>query len=130
MTTTIQSCMSMAIVVLKFREKPREMSMATAVLQFREKPRETAMIEFSFICILSTGSHANMTESYGSIHSCLAKHFSANPTKWSNTLKQFVGKLPTNRLSVFGHFVGLELKCLSKSISNKITADSCTITNA
>ena len=27
---------------------------------------------------------------------------SANPTKWPNTLKQFIGKLPTNCLSVFG----------------------------
>ena len=35
---------------------------------------------------------------------------SANPTKWSNTLKQFVGKLPTNCLSVFDHFVGLAFK--------------------
>ena len=32
---------------------------------------------------------------------------SANPTKWSNTLKQLVGKLPTNCLIVFDHFVGL-----------------------
>ena len=32
------------------------------------------------------------------------KPLSANPTKWPNTLKQFVGKLPTNCLSVFGHF--------------------------
>ena len=31
---------------------------------------------------------------------------SATFTKWSNTLKQFVGKLPTNCLSVFDHFVG------------------------
>ena len=31
---------------------------------------------------------------------------SANFTKWSNTLKQFVGKFPTNCLSVFDHFVG------------------------
>ena len=31
-------------------------------------------------------------------------------TKWSNTLKQFVGKLPTNCLSVFDYFVGLALK--------------------
>ena len=31
-----------------------------------------------------------------------------NPTKWSNTLKQFVG----NCLSVFDHFVGLALKGL------------------
>ena len=34
---------------------------------------------------------------------------SANPTKWSNTLKQFVGNLPTNCLGVFDHFVGLAL---------------------
>ena len=37
---------------------------------------------------------------------------SANPTKWSNTLKQFVGFLPTNCLSVFDHIVGLALKGL------------------
>ena len=37
---------------------------------------------------------------------------SANPTKWSNTLKQLVGNLPTNRLSMFHHFVGLTLKGL------------------
>ena len=35
---------------------------------------------------------------------------SANFTKSSNTLKQFVGKLPTNCSSVFDHFVGLGLK--------------------
>ena len=34
----------------------------------------------------------------------------ANFTKWSNTLKQIVGNLPTNCLSVFDHFVGLALK--------------------
>ena len=38
---------------------------------------------------------------------------SANFTKWSNTFKQFVGKLSTNCLSVFDHFVGLGLKGLS-----------------
>ena len=32
------------------------------------------------------------------------------PTKWSNTLKQFVGKLSRNCLSVFEHFVGLVLR--------------------
>ena len=37
---------------------------------------------------------------------------SANPTKWSNTLKQFVGNLPTNCLSVFDNFVKLALKGL------------------
>ena len=39
-------------------------------------------------------------------------HLIANITKWSNTLKQFVGTLATNCLSVFDHFVGLELKGL------------------
>ena len=38
---------------------------------------------------------------------------SANPTKWSNTLKQFVAKLPTNFLSVFDHFVKLAFKGLT-----------------
>ena len=38
---------------------------------------------------------------------------SAKFTKWSNTLKQFPGKLPTNCLSVFDHFVGLTLKGLT-----------------
>ena len=40
----------------------------------------------------------------------------ANPTKWSDTLKQFVGKLPTNCLSVFDHFVKLALKELKVKI--------------
>ena len=40
-------------------------------------------------------------------------YLSANITKWSNTLKQFVGNLPTNCLSAFDHFVGLEFKGLS-----------------
>ena len=36
----------------------------------------------------------------------------ANPTKWSNTFKQFVGNLPTNFFSVYDHFVGLALRGL------------------
>ena len=36
------------------------------------------------------------------------KALSANPTKWSNTLKQFLGNLPC----VFDHFVELALKGL------------------
>ena len=32
--------------------------------------------------------------------------------KWSNTLKQFVGKLPTDIMSVSDHFVELPLKGL------------------
>ena len=38
---------------------------------------------------------------------------SANPTNWSNTLKQFVDNFPTNCLSVFDHFVKLALKGLT-----------------
>ena len=42
----------------------------------------------------------------------LFNSLSANPEKWSNTLKQFVGNLPTNCLSVFDHFMSLALKGL------------------
>ena len=41
-------------------------------------------------------------------------HLNANPTKWSNPLKQFVGNFPSNCLSVFDHFVKLALKGLKK----------------
>ena len=44
---------------------------------------------------------------------CICQNFnplSANPTKWPNTLKQFVGKFPTKCLGVFGHFVKFVLK--------------------
>ena len=41
---------------------------------------------------------------------------SANPIKWSNTLKQFVVKLPKNCLSVFDHFVRLVLKGLTELV--------------
>ena len=44
--------------------------------------------------------------------------FSANPSKWSNTIKQFVGKLSTNCLSVFDQFVGLALKVLNLIINS------------
>ena len=44
---------------------------------------------------------------------------SANPTKWSNTLKQFVGNLPTNCLSVFDHFMNLALNGLISSLLPK-----------
>ena len=40
---------------------------------------------------------------------------SVNPTQWSNTFKQFVGKLTTDCLSVFDHFVRLALKGISIS---------------
>ena len=53
----------------------------------------------------------------------------ANFTKWSNTLKQFVGNLPTNCLSVLDHFVGLALKGLKQllkvSLSGNILRNIC-----
>ena len=39
--------------------------------------------------------------------------------KWSNTLKQIVGKLPTICLSVFDHFSGLALKELTFAVVSK-----------
>ena len=41
---------------------------------------------------------------------------SANITKWSNKLKQFVSNLPTNCLSMFDLFVGLALKGLMLNV--------------
>ena len=50
------------------------------------------------------------------VESIIIKPLSANPTKWSNTLKQFVDKLLTNCLSVFDHFVKLAFKGLKNSV--------------
>ena len=41
----------------------------------------------------------------------LSNPLSANPAKWSNTLKQFVGNLSTNCLSVSDHFMNLAMIC-------------------
>ena len=43
----------------------------------------------------------------------LLNPLSANPEKWSNTLKQIVGKLPTICLNVFDHFMNLAFKGLT-----------------
>ena len=60
---------------------------------------------------------------------CKLSPLSANPTKWSNTLKQFVGKLPMNCLSVFDQFVILALKVLdffsTDPLSLKTKIKSC-----
>ena len=47
------------------------------------------------------------------MNSVYLKHSSVNPTEWWNTLKQFVGNLPTICSSVSDHFVGLALKGLT-----------------
>ena len=48
------------------------------------------------------------------IFSIVINPLRANPTNWSNTLKQFVGNLPTNCLSVFDHLLKLSLKGLNR----------------
>ena len=66
---------------------------------------------------------SNLQITLGLVKLNLLNHLYANPTKWPNTHKQFVGKLPTNCLSVFDHFVKLALKGLiyCTKIYNKAT---------
>ena len=49
---------------------------------------------------------------------------STNPTKWSNTPKQFVSKLQTNCLSLFDHFVKLAVKRLKSGNNLQIAITS------
>ena len=49
----------------------------------------------------------------GPLERYLIKPLSTNPTKWSNTLKQIVGKMLSNYLSVLNHFVNLALNGLN-----------------
>ena len=51
----------------------------------------------------------------GNIGPKLLNSLSANIKKWSNTLKQFVGNLRANCLSVLDHFMGLTLKKLKSN---------------
>ena len=46
------------------------------------------------------------------------------PTKWSNTLKQFVGELQVNYLSLFNHFVKLAVKGLKSGNNLQIAITS------
>ena len=48
----------------------------------------------------------------GDFQICISVPLSANFTKWSKILKQFVGKSRMNCLSVSDHFVGLAVKGL------------------
>ena len=71
------------------------------------------------ICYVKVGLLRNWRQLFLRGTSSVFNPLSANPTKWSNTLKQFVGKLPTNCLSVFDHFVRLVVKGFSISIKNQ-----------
>ena len=57
----------------------------------------------------------NQTSKYNCRGPPALKPLRANPTNWSNTFKQ-AGKLPTNCLSVFDHFVKLALRGLKERI--------------
>ena len=77
-----------------------------------------------FLCCLYWWSSlsCDLLEVFNVAELCLLKSLnplSANFTKWPNTLKQFVGKLPANCLSEFGHFVGLAFKGLKLTLQNK-----------
>ena len=62
------------------------------MFQKKKKNRVCKIIDISF---------------FGKVHTYFFKPLSTSHTKWSNTFKEFVDKLPTNCLSVFDHFVGL-----------------------
>ena len=71
---------------------------------------------YYWTCILTPKISKNFPKSAFQLFNRL----SANLTKWSSTLKQFVTKLLTNCLSVFDHFVGLVLKRLIQIFSKHI----------
>ena len=54
-----------------------------------------------------------LTEIISYVFTSQINTLSANLTKWSNTLKQFVSNLQTNCLSVFHDFVELALRRLT-----------------
>ena len=56
-----------------------------------------------------TGKNFFVSKERNELDVIVVSPLSANPTKWSNTLKHFVGNLTTNCLSVFDHFVKLAL---------------------
>ena len=62
------------------------------------------IIQISFMYILKTRAIESIKISYNPLN--------INPEKWSSTLKQIVGNLPTICLSVFDHFMNLALKGL------------------
>ena len=59
---------------------------------------------------MNLGTNNNQNQLFFKI--VILNPLSAKFIKWSNTLKQFVGNLPTNCLSVFDYFSGLALKGL------------------
>ena len=78
------------------------------------------LMSHGIICHTSEAKHLIEFRPYWLVQALLLKKSNCdlNPlnakfTKWSNTLKQSVGNLPTNCLNVFDHFVGLAFKGLT-----------------
>ena len=72
--------------------------------------------------LLEAFGHSFRVEKIETVYRCISKlesilinPLSGNFARWSNTLKQFVGNLPTNCLSLFDHFTGLALKGLMRT---------------
>ena len=86
----------------------------------RQNPRSFQLIEIRLQKLLFSCRDNLEILTILTIFYCLIS--SANFTKWSNTLKQFLDKLATNCLSVFDHFVGLALKGLISFFSNLLIA--------
>ena len=73
--------------------------------------------KLTFLCAYQGNRNASFSENFVYVVNERFTMGSFNPLsakfiKWSNTLKQIVGKLPTICLSVFDHFSGLALKGL------------------
>ena len=70
---------------------------------------------------------------WNSVHGIVSRWVdvvSVNTTKWWNTLKQLVGNLSTNCLSVFEHFVGLTLKIVKiVKLFAKSNTTKCSLKN-
>ena len=96
--------------------RPRSVLMCTnCTLDFMLR----VLQRMSFICYLTERLTCLKFQSWKHKPSFF-KPLNANFTKWSNTLKQFVGRLPTNCLSVFDYFVGLGLKGLKRILIAKL----------
>ena len=61
---------------------------------------------------------ASLSSDFDNLEALALYPLSTNPTKWLKTLKQFVGNLPTNCLSVFDHFGRLALEDLKLNTFN------------
>ena len=75
--------------------------------------------KLTYCCLVNVFNDIDFIDQYIlRLRLCIKQHRSSKPfnllrvyhTKWSNTLKQFVGCLPTNCLSVFDHLWGWCLK--------------------